>query len=563
MPLGLAYQGNLAASQVLRLSPTVTSWLGREDGVWRSPPSDALTDPTAPGDWNSATEAITGTVTALVQSGDRTLWLASNSETAGQLWRFDEREWQQVLADADLPPIHCLALDGQTLLIGSDRGLMRLPLFPIDDTLTPTPSPDTLDQPAVYAIAQVNGDWWLGTEAGAKTLGTDDAPQDTALTNTPIYALHQDRTGTLFLGGDRGLFQFQLGLNAWYYYSGASQTEQQPEWAPLTPSSLPDENQVFLPPVRAIYRGLDQSLWLGTEQGLARYLARPVRGLTYETALEAFPDLIPGRVFTIQPDERGVVWVCSDRGLLRYDGRDLWQYQGDRWQSLGKAATLYLPDNKTQPRGNWRFDRPTGEWQRPQPTPLAEPLAVRTEEEPPVRSVVWTDGVVADLGGWDGTEFSPIPDAETFNLVVRYRLAAQRIIDGGLPAVPRLPVGTSTWRYLALEPSPFTEPQVKPAWTREGRLLPPPPDRDIDPESGRYDHQTLPASEFDSALFAFNPAAKVWFGWGTRRPQTVLARLNRRSPTEAIDPVILQRVLQGMEQVRPAGVQVSLVVNEA
>ncbi|HIK55491.1 MAG TPA: hypothetical protein IGS37_10070 [Synechococcales cyanobacterium M55_K2018_004] len=565
LPLGIAYQGNLSAGQVLRLRPTLTSWLGTDTGVLRSPAQAITTAPPPLTGWATAHEELTGSVSAILQAGDRTLWLAHNIEGSGQLWRFDGRQWQPILTDASLPPIHCLALAAQDLLIGSDRGLLRLPLFPVDNTWTPSPSPAGLNQPAVYAIASVNGEWWLGTATGVKTLGTGDTLQDRALPGSPIYALHLDRNGLLFLAGDRGLFQFQPGLDAWYFYSGASETEQAPEWAPLNPNVPPAESAVHLPPVRALCRGRDQSLWLGTAKGLARYVARAVQGLTYETALEAFPDLTTGPVYCIQADDRGMVWFGCDRGLLRYDGRDMWQYQGDRWHPLGKADTLYHADRSTQPRGHWRFDRTAGEWQRPHPDPLAAPLTVRTQAEPAVHALLWTDGVVADLGEWQNDEFVAIAQATdpTSRLVMRYRLDAQRIVNGGIPAVPRLPVGHSTWRYLALEPTPFTEPDIKPAWTREGRLLPPPPTQSVDPESGRYDRQTPPpASEFDRSLFAFNPSAQVRFGWAARRPLTVLAQVHLRSPSETLDPLILQRVAQGIEQVRPAGVQVVLNVDE-
>ena len=87
-------------------------------------------------------------------------------------------------------------------------------------------------------------------------------------------------------------------------------------------------------------------------------------------------------------------------------------------------------------------------------------------------------------------------------------------------------------------------PAGRPAWTIEGRLLPeakPAPS----PEPGRYDFgQPDPhdeASEYDEAVFAFPPAARVGFSWEPRRPLSVLVRLGKRAPSDSIDPAALDR----------------------
>ena len=71
-----------------------------------------------------------------------------------------------------------------------------------------------------------------------------------------------------------------------------------------------------------------------------------------------------------------------------------------------------------------------------------------------------------------------------------------------------------------------------------------------------------PESDFDLAVFAYNPAARVWFEWQARRPLSVLVRLKKIAPDETIDPAVVDRVWQGIQQVRPAGVSVRLAVEE-
>jgi hypothetical protein len=144
---------------------------------------------------------------------------------------------------------------------------------------------------------------------------------------------------------------------------------------------------------------------------------------------------------------------------------------------------------------------------------------------------------------------------------MRYKPTEQRIVTGGIPALPRLPAGNSTWRYLSLEPAELLD-RTPPAWTIEGRLLPPPSERDA-PPPGRYDGETPPpVSDFDAAVFAYNPAARVWFQWTERHPGTVLARLQPRSSNPSFDPIVLDRVWQGMQKVRPAAVRTVLAVEE-
>jgi hypothetical protein len=144
---------------------------------------------------------------------------------------------------------------------------------------------------------------------------------------------------------------------------------------------------------------------------------------------------------------------------------------------------------------------------------------------------------------------------------MRYKPDPTRIVGGGIPAIPSLPPGSSVWRYLSREPDDQEEPAQRPAWTREGRLLPEP--RPSAPDSARFDRFTPPpASNFDETIFAFDPAARVWFEFGARQALAVLVRLKKRAADEQIDPVILDRVWQGVQQVRPAGVRAMLAVEE-
>jgi hypothetical protein len=158
---------------------------------------------------------------------------------------------------------------------------------------------------------------------------------------------------------------------------------------------------------------------------------------------------------------------------------------------------------------------------------------------------------------------------------MRVKPTEERIVDGGIPAVPRLPRGTSTWRYLSLEAPSLTPLPAGPAWTCEGRWLPPPAGVSA-PYPGRYrdDGPSVlkglspikklgpPESRFDRVVFAYEGVAAVWFQWGARQAFSALVRLQRRNDGENIHPAVLDRVWQAIQRVRPAGVRVLLAVED-
>jgi len=564
--LGLAHTGTLAAGEALRLQPAYTSWLATPTGLLQSAP-DA--NPTAPGPWSPvAAGAPVAAVTALHQTPDNVLWVASNDGVNGTLWRFDGTTWSQALSG--LAALHCLADDGSNLLLGAADGLQRVALFPADgDPFTATALP-ALAGVAVHAINRLaTGEWWLATANGAGILQSDDSFVLSDLQGVTVFALYEESPGMLYFGTTLGLFHYQTARDEWYFYAGIERTEQAGDWQRFT-GTLPAESAVGLPAVHAIVRSADQALWLGTADGLARYRARPVRGVTYETILEAYPDLAAGLVATMATDQRGLLWFGTDRGLFRYDGRQLWQHQAGSWVQLGHADSAYVHPTEPKPRGAWRYDRGNSRWLQFDSSDFvfdaSDPTQIRSSAaETPVRSLVWVDTVVAEKGTGDGATFTPTETLDPATLQMRFKVNNERIVDGGIAALPRLPVGESTWRYLALEPADANLLPPAPAWTCEGRLLPPPQIAEAIP--GRYEVLTPPPPvkfnvKFNEAVFAYPPVVRIWHLIDEARPLSVLVRLQKRTDGEQFDPVILDRVWQGIQQVRPAGVFVQLAVAE-
>lgn len=566
---GLAYDGNLAPAQALALWPAYRSWLGMGDGVhvaMSSGSATATANPAAPGPWAATGAGPAGAAVAFFQSADRFLWAAANEGGEGSVWRTNGATWEEVLTG--LPEVRCLAGRGDNLLIGLANGVTALALYTAD--AAPAPDPATLTGPEVHALVpDAAGLWWAATSTGAAQLAIDMSltpigPGAQPATETPLYAVFVDADGTVFFGGDLGVFQFQPIQGRWYHYAGAAVDESSPDWLPFDPDAdeLPGADTIFVPPVRCLRRASDAALWLGTENGIARYLARENRG-TFTTLLEAFPALTQLPVRALAEDERGQLWFATDTGLIVFDGSDWWQRQdADLIRVLNEPAVRSPLERGVSELTFWRFVRSASRWQSLTPIGNAAFVAVNpaaaTAAEAPVRSVIWTDGVNPQLGSFDGDTFTPSADAPA-TVRVRFKPDAFRVLDGGVPALPRLLPGSCDWRYLALEPETVPQPASFPAWTIEGRLLIPPQPRGA-PLEGRY--LAALATELQDQVFSFNPAAQVWMRWSPRQLLSVLVRLRRTSPDEVVDPLILDRVFDEVSRVRPAAVRLGLAVDD-
>ena len=567
--VALAYVGDLAPGQALALWPTYTSWLAAAAGIdAASSVGDAqhTANPTAAGPWSNVAAGPVGVVAAFFQSADRFLWAAANEAGVGSVWRTDGSAWQQLLNG--LPEVRCLAGRDADLLIGMATGVSALALYAAGAVLTPDPA--TLAGPAINALAaDRSGQFWAASSSGVARVNNDltltlVGPGARAATQTPLHCAFVDGDGTLFFGGDLGVFQFQPVANRWYHYAGAAVDESSPDWLPFDPAvdALPAADTIFLPTVRCITRGPDAALWLGTDHGIARYLARENRR-TFTTLLEAFPSVTQLPVHAVATDERGQLWFATDTGLIVFDGADWWQRQGALLARLVNEPLVRTPlERGVSELTFFRFVRSAARWQSLTPIGSAGFVVVNPAAtaiaEPAVSTMTWTDGVHQQLGSFDGDTFTPSADAPAA-VRVRFKPDALRVLDGGVPALPRLLPGSSDWRYLALEPAVVPQPATFPAWTVEGRLLPE-PERGAAPLEGRYLANAV--SELRDQVFSFNPAAQVWLRWTPRELLAVLVRLRRTAADEVVDPLVLDRVFDELNRVRPAAVRIGLAVDD-
>jgi hypothetical protein len=280
-------------------------------------------------------------------------------------------------------------------------------------------------------------------------------------------------------------------------------------------------------------------------------------------------------VHSLQVDERGMLWIGAEEGLLRHDGRDLAQYDIDAhvWQPLGQADTAYPDAVTAEHRGQWRYSRDNSRWERYQAGQkrfTGQVLPPRHLSDKPVVGVLFTDSVRADLGSFNGHRFTVQSSVDLALLKVRVKPEQSRIVAGGLPALPR-PQADSWWRYVQQEPEAIKAPDARPWWSTEGRLFPPPQARPPWPghfrtnkgmSTGYFDddaHSFKPDLSNEAAVFIYPPSARVWMDWPAAPCIGVQVRLFQRGG-QAIDPAITDRVWAGLQRAKAAGVPVALLV---
>ncbi len=529
--LGIAYKDTVAPGKTLHLRPAFCSYLVQNSGLLASASSS---DPAAPGPWQALAGAP-ASASATCRTRDAALWAASGDK----LFRFDGRAWTTPVTG--LPNVLSLLETRNSLAVGTEKGLFSVDLYPTSGTPAAVAAPG-LETRKVYAMATIAGVTWAATDQGAFVF-EEAPPRITKVLDGDLRTISSGSGGELYFGGPAGAsWYFPKTKRAWWLEAGGERGKDQ--WRDMPVGTA------FLPGVNAILRTADSSLWLGTANGIARFIARSTGGFVYEPVLEAFPELTTGVVFSIRRDERGMVWFATDRGLMRFDGRDWWQWQGAGW------AQLF--NENPQARGRWRFNRATGQWERwddgagKWATPGGGNSATQTQ--PAVRDVFWLDRVVAEVGDGNPSNFANPTPIDPSKLVMRFKPDEGRILNGGIPAIPRMMPGDTRWRYLSMETGPITPPPGRLFWTTEGRMILPPPAHAV--EEGRYN------DDFDEVVFAYKPAARVWMVLKPSLPCAVLVRLKRLSAGENIDPAIVDRVKQGIELVRPAAVRVAVAVEE-
>jgi len=571
--VGLAYAGTLAPGEVLRLSPIPITYLATGDGLLQAvgTPQQQL----ALTDWQSVPDMADRDIRLLCQTIDHTLWVVLDNEGSSELWRFRGTDWLRVQAAFAFSNIVMLQSFENDLYIGDDNGLHIISCLPeIEDDYQLESS--ALFSVPVYDMLFDNTLFWFATESGVFTVPSEGPLATATILQSATFCITAHGENSLYFGGELGVVHYHRDYDRWTHLIAESSSDLDPDWQSFN-SVSPAES--FLPPVNDLIVTNDTSLWMATEQGLARYFSfkSGEAGLAYSTQLQSFPDIIQGNVSKVEVDSAGLLWLCGEGGLFRFDGRDFQQYleSDDIWQALGEAALLYPNDVNVEDRGRWRFnnslgspaweqlDNATGGW-------VGLELELRSSTAlMNVHDFYWSHSIQAHLGSWDDETFEPSSELPLSDFSMRVKRSETQIVNGGMVALPSLEKGLSTWRYLSTETLPLHEPAMMPWWSTEGRLVPQTGD-EVTPYPGRFrlaspepETPALPAGRYDDVVYAYLPAAKVKFVWPEQKAFSLLVRLAKRGTDEVIHPAVLDRVWQGMEKVKPAGAQLTLAVEQS
>jgi signal transduction histidine kinase/streptogramin lyase len=163
----------------------------------------------------------------------------------------------------------------------------------IEYPLRGVPAPLT----ATSVLRDRNGGLWIGTAAhglvhsynGKTSLFT----HDDGLSSNQVYALFEDREGTIWVGTSDGLDRFR-------------------EW-PVTPLSV--KQGLSNSNATSVLAARDGSVWIGTADGLNRW--REGRTTIYRRRTD--PGLPDDSIQSLFEDERGRIWVSGSRGLASFE----------------------------------------------------------------------------------------------------------------------------------------------------------------------------------------------------------------------------------------------------
>jgi diguanylate cyclase (GGDEF)-like protein len=333
--------------------------------------------------------------------------------TEGGLFRGTRRQfgisWKK-FAGLDSLPVHSLQLaPSGDLWIGTEtRGVARI------DARTGTVQwfgqKQGLSGTAAYTVRFDREErLWVATEAGLFVAKAPDQrfSRITELPSTRIWAIAEGSDGTIWAGGNGGLFGYSAGRwKNWTRADGLSNQE-----------------------VLSLGAGPDGVMWIGYRHGggIDRIRPRP-DGITVEKGVQRHGS--DGLVYFLKFDASGRLWVGTERGVDQWDGSRWSHYDttdGLAWNDCNLNAfaeeangTIWIGTSG----GLSRF----------------QPLQKPAPEAPP--EVVFTKLM---MGGTDvpGTR-NPAFDIHTSSLIARY-FAANAPREKGVVFRYRLKGANSTW----------------------------------------------------------------------------------------------------------------------
>ncbi len=169
------------------------------------------------------------------------------------------------------------------------------------------------------------GNLWLCTDGGLSRWDPEaesfvryvSSPDDPcSLCSDYVTAAYEDREGRFWVGTSNGLELFDRSKGLFFHYRND----------PNNPASLSD-NRINN---GAIYEDDTGALWIGTaDGGINRLDGQPERFATYRHNYGDVNSLLQNTVSALCGDEAGNLWIGTDKGLDRFDGRNFVHYTSD------------------------------------------------------------------------------------------------------------------------------------------------------------------------------------------------------------------------------------------
>ncbi len=163
--------------------------------------------------------------------------------------------------------------------------------------------------PVMAILKDRRGILWIGTIGGLKryderqgtvTFYTHDPTNPAGLGNHVVNALCEDRSGNLWIGTDNGLDCLRDGYEPFLHY----------RHDPDDPTSLSNNR------IKCIYQASDGVLWIGTDGGGLNRLDPETKTFRYYSTRDGLPNEV---IYGILEDQRGWLWLSTNRGLSRFD----------------------------------------------------------------------------------------------------------------------------------------------------------------------------------------------------------------------------------------------------
>lgn len=164
---------------------------------------------------------------------------------------------------------------------------------------------DSLTSQYIKSIGEDNnGNIWIGTKSGLNKIYTKENKIEKYYVGEEIYYILSDEHGYIWAStrGD-GVIKINIDNNNAIHFANEKDNEH----------SLPSNH------VKNMYQDKSGNIWLGTEQGLSKYIYKEDIFYTYKNKSYDQNSLVNDFVYTVIEDKSGLIWAGTYSGVSVFD----------------------------------------------------------------------------------------------------------------------------------------------------------------------------------------------------------------------------------------------------